>query len=256
MEIERAIAAIPNYIVVGGPFRLRTRPMRLALTAEANTWKAECAAGLYSEAAQELNRLSMVAKELRGKIIQDVQTLEDLQRMVDVLHTTDSYSQDLDTSALEDMYSVLQEIGLTLPREEMAAMEALQQECAELRELTIRVREDLTKTRRAEFERLLDTQAKSLMVAAIHLRNSFNSSGPTIKGTHPSEALLRLRRLQELHQHLATERQTLAAVEALLMLPVMQYPELDRTGHDLKRLSLLYDLFERFTDLQHRFLGM
>lgn len=255
VDIERSISRIPDFVSIGGPFRLRTRPMRLALAAEANAWKAECAAGLYSEASQELRRVGQVARELRAKMNQQIETLEDLQRMVDVLHTTDVHSQDLDTSALEDMYSVLQEIGLSLPREETAALESLQRECMELRELTVRVRHDLTKTRRPEFERLLDTQAKSLMVASIHLRNSFNTSGPTIKEITPSESLLRLRRLQELHLHLAKERKTLAAAEALLTLPLTLYPELDRTGRDLERLSLLYDLYERFLELQHKFLN-
>ena len=246
INVEQTIVDIPAFVSVGGPFCLGTRNLKLALLAEATAWKAEHAAALHRAATEELSRNCDVVQELRQQMDSDIDSLDDLRVMIEVLESVDQHSQDLDVSSLERVFEVLREIGLTLPRQEVHALQELKQQCADITATAQRVRQELTTTRRPEFERLLDTQAKALMVATIHLRNSFDNSGPTIEGITPQEALMRLRRLSSLHRQLEEERQTLAAVEALLGFPPTPYPELDRTQRDLHRLEMLYGLYERF----------
>ncbi|EGD79261.1 hypothetical protein PTSG_09985 [Salpingoeca rosetta] len=254
IDIEQAIHEIEAYICVGGPFCLGTRNLKLALLAEATAWKAEHAAALHRAASFELERIASVVKGLREQMDSEIESLDDLRVMIEVLGSVDQHSQDLDASALERVFEVLHEIGLTLPRHEVQALRELKEQCLDITDTARRVTHDLTTTRRPEFERLLDTQAKALMVATIHLRNSFDNSGPTIEGITPQEALMRLRRLTSLHQQLEDERKTLAAVEALLGFPPTPYPELDRTRKDLQRLDSLYGLYERFVAHQQVFL--
>eukprot|EP00049_Salpingoeca_infusionum_P010521 m.181684 g.181684 ORF g.181684 m.181684 type:complete len:5518 (-) comp14663_c1_seq3:1709-18262(-) len=253
-RMQSAIETIPPLVSVGGPFFLKTRHMCLALHAEANAWKAENASGLYTQAADELQRISSVVDGLKQQLNQEINTLEDLQRMIQVLQDIDSHSEAFDIPSLEHMFEVLQEIGLTLPRQELAALSALKEECEQVALQARQLRTQLTTTRRPEFERLLDSQTKSLLVATIHLRNSFDHSGPMIEGISPSEALLRLRRLTELFKDLAVERDTLMAAESLLGIKLSSYPELDRTHQDLSRLERLYGLYESFLQQQQRFL--
>ena len=254
INVEQTIVDIPAFVSVGGPFCLGTRNLKLALLAEATAWKAEHAAALHRAATEELSRNCDVVQELRQQMDSDIDSLDDLRVMIEVLESVDQHSQDLDVSSLERVFEVLREIGLTLPRQEVHALQELKQQCADITATAQRVRQELTTTRRPEFERLLDTQAKALMVATIHLRNSFDNSGPTIEGITPQEALMRLRRLSSLHRQLEEERQTLAAVEALLGFPPTPYPELDRTQRDLHRLEMLYGLYERFVAQQQAFL--
>lgn len=72
----------------------------------------------------------------------------------------------------------------------------------------------------------------------------------TGQGIEPHEALLRLRRFEELQAQLEQERVTLTAAEHLLGLPETLFPELQYTGQQVRHLWNLYSLFERF--LQHR----
>ena len=71
------------------------------------------------------------------------------------------------------------------------------------------------------------------MVATIHLRNTFDLSGPKSKEIHASEALVRLRRLESAYSKLKEEQKILTAVEKLYNLPISEYPELESTGEGL-----------------------
>ena len=83
--IEGAIRQLPDGIPLLGAFKLVVLPVKLALQAEADRWKAASALRLHTEAQQELEHKLSRTLELRQKMGRRIDSLDDLRSMVDVL---------------------------------------------------------------------------------------------------------------------------------------------------------------------------
>lgn len=83
--LEAAIARIPDKVFILGLFKLVVLPVKLALQAEADKWKAASALELYNQAKQELEVKLGRTTELRQKMTRRINDLTDLRLMVDIL---------------------------------------------------------------------------------------------------------------------------------------------------------------------------
>lgn len=182
-------------------------------------------------------------------------SLEDLVQVMQVLHGIEGFLAASDATPIENQYELLVGMKAAVPRDEKQRVESLHQESLALMAQANESRRRLTTEERSRFERLLDVHAKSLMVATIHLRNSFDKGGPMSEGISPVAALHRLRRLKVLYDDLEAQRKVLVHTEAMFSLPETKYHELDATGDHLRRLACLYDLYDDFLQFKQQFEG-
>ena len=237
-----------------GPFKLQAKALQHALLAETYKEKNNFACQLRESAKSSLQHITEYVEGTHEKLKTTVDTLEQLASVIAILRDLGEFSIDLDTIAVEDMYEILLGAGVNLARTETESISKLRAKCDRLTSFATARKQELTIEKRKRFERLLDTEVKAFMVATIHLRNTFDLSGPKADGITGYEASQRLRRLEKLFAELEAQCEILESIEQLYGLPITDFPELDRTGQDLSGLARLYDLYEEFeafhTDLQ------
>ena len=93
------------------------------------------------------------------------------------------------------------------------------------------------------FKRELVRNVKLFVADVTQLRLDYESSGPMVPGLPPMEAVERLRKFQRLYEQRMHRFETYSAGEQLFGLTVTQYPELVKTGVELKLLERLYSLY-------------
>jgi len=76
-------------------------------------------------------------------------------------------------------------------------------------------------------------------------RLDFEKNGPMVSGIEPSEALYRLKQFMEGQAVRDRKKASYSAGETLFGLPHTEYPELDKTGAEIKLLNQLYSLYEK-----------
>ena len=247
-ERKLAVTVVEPTLEVG-PVRLRTQTLKDAVLAELSERRSWYTNQLREQAKGNLSRIIDYVDETFKQFENPVETLNELASVMGVLQALGEFSITLETLVVEDMYEIMRQMGVLLAREETEAISKLHSTCEALMERAAALRMDLMVTKRPKFERLLDTQLKTFMVATIHLRNTFESSGPLAKDIAGPEAVHRLRRLKTVFNELESERKVLAVVESLYGMDTTTFVEFDQTAQDLGTLSLLYDLYEDFSAL-------
>jgi len=247
-ERKLAVTVVEPTLEVG-PVRLRTQTLQDAVLAELSEHRSWYTNQLREQAKGNLSRIIDYVDETFKQFENPVETLNELASVMAVLQALGEFSITLETLVVEDMYEIMRQMGVLLAREETEAIAKLHSTCEALMERAAALRLDLMVTKRPKFERLLDTQLKTFMVATIHLRNTFESSGPLAKDIAGPEAVHRLRRLKTVFNELELERKVLAVVESLYGMDTTTFVEFDQTAQDLSKLSLLYDLYEEFSVL-------
>jgi len=247
-ERKQAVTVVEPTLEVG-PVRLRTQTLQDAVLAELSERRSWYTNRLREQAKGNLSRIIDYVDETFKQFENPVETLNELASVMGVLQALGEFSITLETLVVEDMYEIMRQMGVLLAREETEAISKLHSTCEALMERAAALRMDLMVTKRPKFERLLDTQLKTFMVATIHLRNTFESSGPLAKDIAGPEAVHRLRRLKTVFNELESERKVLAVVESLYGMDTTTFVEFDQTAQDLSTLSLLYDLYEEFSAL-------
>jgi hypothetical protein len=110
--IEQAINKLPDNIPILGAFKLVVLPVKLALQAESNRWKAASALQLHTEAQQELEHKLARTSELRQKMGRRIDNLDDLRSMVDVLQNHgDAFAEVHAIELLQPQYVTLLALG-------------------------------------------------------------------------------------------------------------------------------------------------
>lgn len=211
-------------------------PLKHALLSQLSVFKSDCATELRVRAKAQLVETTDFIESMEAKVStmsmhvltpmqlgEPVDTLEDLVRVMQVLHEVESFAVVSDTTPIENMYEMLERMHVNLPREEVSQVQSLHDDCQHLNDTASEVKAHLTGPERSKFERLLDTHAKSLMVATIHLRNSFEDNGPMSENISATEALHRLRRLSALYKDLQLQREVRPDWPPCLTVPHLRY---------------------------------
>lgn len=86
---------------------------------------------------------------------------------------------------------------------------------------------------------------KNLVIDVKEYREDFEKNGPMVTGIEPSEALFRLKQFMDGQAVRDRKKASYGAGEKLFGLPTTQYPELDKTGAEIKLLGQLYSLYEK-----------
>ncbi|XP_076466964.1 uncharacterized protein LOC143298129 [Babylonia areolata] len=254
LYIEKKVLGIPSLLPVG-PVCLHSDPIKDALHGFSMAWKTTFASVLHEEAKKKLDAAVAYRSNVRGRLEQHVQTLDQLNSALHLLEELRDMENKIDDVYLpiETMYSKLREFELRLPREEVELVDQLREQWTELLELAEQVRVVLLKERRGAFEQELDKQVKTFVVEVIQFRNAFDAQGPAVPGIQPAEAVSRLQDFQMRYQIYDTKRKTLDSVSKLFGIACKPFPELDRTGEELDLLSQLYGLFQKFIRFDTRF---
>ncbi|XP_025098007.1 LOW QUALITY PROTEIN: dynein gamma chain, flagellar outer arm-like [Pomacea canaliculata] len=254
LYIEKKILGIPSNLPVG-PVCLYSDPIKDALHGFAMTWKTTFASVLHEEAKKKLDAAVAYRTNVKGRLEQHVQTLDQLNSALHLLEELQDMENKIDGVYLpiETMYAKLREFELRLPRQEVELVDQLREQWMELLELAEQVRVILLKERRGAFEQELDKQVKTFVVEVIQFRNAFDAQGPSVPGIQPSEAVSRLQDFQLRYQIYDAKRKTLDSVSKLFGISGKPFPELERTGEELDLLSQLYGLFQKFIRFDSRF---
>lgn len=254
LYIEKKVLGIPSRLPVG-PICLYTDPIKDALHGFSMAWKTTFASVLHEEAKKKLDAAVAYRSNVKGRLEQHVQTLDELNSALHLLEELRDMENKIDNVYLpiETMYAKLREFELRLPREEVETVDQLRAQWTDLLELAEQVRVILLKERRGAFEQELDKQVKTFVVEVIQFRNAFDAQGPSVPGIQPAEAVSRLQDFQMRYQIYDTKRKTLDSVSKLFGIACKPFPELDRTGEELDLLSQLYGLFQKFIRFDTRF---
>ncbi|XP_055889444.1 dynein axonemal heavy chain 8-like isoform X3 [Biomphalaria glabrata] len=254
VSLEKKVLSIPGILPVG-PISLFSDPIKDSLHGFSIAWKTKFASVVHEEAKKNLDSAVLYRSNVRSKLEQHVQTLDQLNSVLRLLEELRDMENKIDGIYLpiELMYSKLREFELRLPRDEVEEVDSLRDKWAELLELADNVRNVLLKERRGAFEQELDKQVKTFVVEVIQFRNAFDAQGPSVPGIQPSEAVSRLHDFQHRYRVYDDKRKTLDSVSKLFSIACKPFPELDKTGEELDLLSQLYGLFQKFIRFDNKF---
>ncbi|XP_059166583.1 dynein axonemal heavy chain 8-like [Physella acuta] len=252
--LEQKVLGIPSVLPIG-PISLFSDPIKDSLHGFSIAWKTKFASVVHEEAKKNLDSVVLYRSNVRQRLEQHVQTLDQLNSALHLLEELRDMENKIDGIYLpiETMYSKLREFDLRLPREEVEEVDHLREKWAELLEIADQVRDVLLKERRGAFEQELDKQVKTFVVEVIQFRNAFDAQGPAVPGIQPSEAVSRLQDFQYRYTIYDTKRKTLDSVSKLFSISCKPFPELDKTGEELDLLSQLYGLFQKFIKFDNKF---
>lgn len=96
---------------------------------------------------------------------------------------------------IEQFYHILANCDAHISAAELSSVSTLADRCANFLLETPKLYRKLMTDQRVEFEQILDTQEKSLLVAVIHLRDEFDERGPLAQDITPHEASARLKEI-------------------------------------------------------------
>ncbi|XP_077973667.1 uncharacterized protein LOC120348568 isoform X2 [Styela clava] len=254
LDIEQKISSIP-VTLPAGCIVLCPGPIMDALQGLAAAWKTQYALVLHEDAKKKLDSVVQYRNNVQNRLSAAVITLDQLNGTLSLIDEIHDMENKIDGVYLpiEKMYEKLKEYDLRLARSELQQVDSLRQNWSELVQLADRLGHTLLKERRASFEQELDKQLKTFVVEVIQFRNAFDAQGPAIPGVRPAEAVIRLQEFQNRFTLYDAKRKTLDSVQRLFGILPKPFPELDKTGEELKLLGMLYGLFQKFIAFDRRF---
>ncbi|XP_051780690.1 uncharacterized protein LOC114649411 [Erpetoichthys calabaricus] len=253
-SIEGKIHDIPA-VFQGGCIWLDCSLIKDSLAGFAGVWKFTYASVLHQEARERLNEILQYRNTRYQQLMTEVQSLEQLNDALCLLEELQDMENKIDMiyQPVERMYKQLRSYQMRLSRDETTEVDNLRENWAELMSLAENVRKKLLKEKKIIFEQELDKQVKSFSVDVIQLRNLFDTRGPAAPGLRPEEAVYQLQRFQEKFSIYDVKQKTLNSLQRLFGVTMTAFPELDRTGKDLRHLGALYELFQKFLAFDQRF---
>ncbi|XP_077343463.1 dynein axonemal heavy chain 5-like [Lithobates pipiens] len=254
LDIEEKIKGYPEVMELGC-ICLDYSLMKDTLKGFAGSWKSHYATILHQRVKDELHHAIQYRETVWQQLTTPVESLEQLNSILTLLEDLQDMENKIDEvyRPIEVMYEHLRSYKLRIPREEVNDVANLRQKWSELMDLTNVVKETLLKEKQDIFKQELDKQVKSFVVEVIQFRNRFDTQGPAAPGVKPEEAVARLHDFNEKYQIYDAKRNTLNSVQRLFNIVPKTFPELDRTGKDLRLLGTLYILFQKFIGFDQRF---
>lgn len=253
-RIEKQIIDMPQYLNIG-PICLNTDTVKTALKAFSYTWKCKYASVLHEMAKSKLQAAISYRENVEKRLSVNVQTLEQLNDALRLLEELSDMENKIDALYLpiENIYTDLRRYDLIMTRQEIEQVTGLRDMWANLMKNAENVRKILLQDKRNALEQELDKQVKTFVVEVIRFRNSFDATGPSVLGIDPYEALRRLNEFQKQYELFDARRKTLDSISILFGLPCKNFPELDKTGHELSLLNQLYKVYQVFLDFDKQF---
>ena len=244
MSIERAVLKFAPVHVIG-PLSLETQPLKLALRAEAATWKAQFAKNLHLHGKEKLEQLLQYVKETTLLLSRDVEDLEDVRKVMAIQQDIRTKESEIDAilGPIEHVYALLQRYEVTVPANETEEVAGLKQTWVKMNALSVSVGENLQRLQ-AGFKRELLKQVKLFVVDAAEFRADWDANGPMVPGVKPLDAIERLDQYKALFDVRKRKWNAYVDGEELFGLTVTRYPELEQTEKELEFLGRLYDLYK------------
>ncbi|CAK8694917.1 unnamed protein product [Clavelina lepadiformis] len=254
LEVEKKISSVPPKLAAGSVILCPT-PVKDALQGLAAAWKTQYALVLHEDAKKKLDGVVQYRNNIQSRLSAPVLTLDQLNSTLGLLEEIHDMENKIDGVYLpiESMYDKLRSYDLRLARAELQQVESLRQKWVELVMFADELGQSLVKERRTSFEQELDKQLKTFVVEVIQFRNAFDAQGPAVPGVRPAEAVQRLHDFQNRYTLYNAKRKTLDSVQRLFGIPPKPFPELVKTGEELKLLGMLYGLFQKFIAFDRKF---
>ena len=115
-------------------------------------------------------------------------------------------------SEIEEYYELLAKLQVRVPKSELESVSTLFARCDRFSKEVPAVCHQLMTEQRSKFEQLLDTQLKDLMVASIHLRDSFDDQGPIDPNISAAEASQRLKEIESRFLELVGQKKVIITI--------------------------------------------
>ncbi|XP_063714091.1 dynein axonemal heavy chain 5-like isoform X5 [Symsagittifera roscoffensis] len=249
-DFQKAVDDIPLKIQVG-PICLNSIPVKNTLLGFTSAWKTQYADVLHSEAKMELDKAVAYQAEAVAQISDDVSGLGQLNEALRKLREVYDMVNRIDSIYLpiENKYAMLRSFGVHLPRDEVHNVESLRSNWQHLVLKADKVQDKLMREERNIFEQELDKQIMDFVVDVNQLRSSFETQGPGVPGIEPMEAVKRLEHFDQVFLEFDEKRRTLDSIQRIFSYDAERFksfPDLDKTGQELRLMDSLYELYQNF----------
>eukprot|EP00042_Codosiga_hollandica_P059431 m.915403 g.915403 ORF g.915403 m.915403 type:complete len:4105 (+) comp60152_c0_seq1:3-12317(+) len=248
-EFQRAqatIAGIDPHPRIG-PVEVSLVVLRHSLLAQIANKKLRVIGPIHQRGRQKLDRLNTFmtgAADLLSKPVKSLRELAEMRKTLDAIDSHNIGSHNVEE--IEQFYHILAGCDVHVSAAELASVSTLAERCADFLLETPKLYRQLMTDQRIEFEQLLDTQEKSLLVAVIHLRDDFDERGPLAQEITPHEASARLKEIESTLALLKEEETVFLTIQAMFGRPTHPSREIESLDHDVRELKRLYSAFEDF----------
>jgi len=229
-----------------GALSLKTDFVKQGLSVWIATWMEAYTKDLHKRAKGSLQQVSDELKQIKVKIDKEADGIDSLGQVMQALEEIRKRESETEIifRPVAEMYNLLEQYFENLVGDESDSYSQLESHWKQLVQQSERIRTNL-QGQQAQFKKNLIVGIKALVIDVKDYRQDFEQNGPMVPGILPSDALFKLKQFQEGQAVRDRKKASYSAGEALFALPTTEYPELDKTGAEIKLLNQLYSLYEK-----------
>ncbi|KAL4222174.1 Dynein heavy chain 8 [Mactra antiquata] len=223
-KLENNIDDIQTSEIVG-PIELFTESLKLALRVEIKAWKLLFGKALNSNYKTKMEEILAFIEDLSKRLSRPIRDLEDVRQAMSALADVREHQIHMDMSLgpIEESYAMLNDFGLTVPKEENDKVDTLRYSFVKLMAMSNQVQDDLVRLQPGFKEELLTS----------------------VEVFHKDVGDYTLNYDESQFDELWTKYNIYSAGEQLFGLSVTDYPTLTRIKKELNLLQKLYGLYSQ-----------
>ncbi|XP_052240013.1 dynein axonemal heavy chain 8-like isoform X2 [Dreissena polymorpha] len=242
-KLEANIDDIDTSKIVG-PIELFTESLKLALRVEIKQWKLLFGRELNSTYKSKMEDILLFIDDYSKRLSRPIRDLDDVRQAMTAMANIREHQIHMDMSLgpIEESYAMLNDFGVTIPKEENDKVDTLRYSFQKLIFMSNQVQDDLV-ILQPGFKKELLTSVKIFQKDVNDYTVNYDKDGPMADGISPVEANDRLQVFQSQFDELWTKFSIYNAGEQLFGLMTIDYPSLSRIKKELNLLQKLYGLY-------------
>ncbi|XP_053374157.1 dynein axonemal heavy chain 8-like [Mercenaria mercenaria] len=229
-----------------GPIELFTESLKLALRVEINAWKLLFGKELNETYKKKMEEILAFIDDYSKRLSRPIRDLDDVRQAMYALSDIREHhiSIDMGLGPIEESYAMLNDFGVTAPKEENDKVDTLRYSFQKMLVMANQVQDDLVHLQPG-FKKELLTSVEIFHKDVSDYTLNYDQDGPMAEGISPVEANDRLQVFQSQFDELWTKFNIYSGGEQLFGLSVTDYPTLVRIKKELNLLQKLYGLYSQ-----------
>ncbi|OWF42162.1 dynein heavy chain 8, axonemal-like [Mizuhopecten yessoensis] len=227
-----------------GAIELFTEPLKLALRVEIKAWKLLFGKELNRKYRNKMEEVCNFIEDYSKRLARPIRDLEDVREamaaLTDIRENT--IQIDMTLGPVEESYAMLQDFGVTIPKEETDKVDSVRYSFHKLISSSNQIQDELVSVQPG-FKSELLTSVEVFHKDVSDFGLNYDTEGPMCEGITPTEANDRLQAFQSHFDELYNKYGIYSAGEQLFGLTVTEYPSLMRIRKELGLLQKLYGLY-------------
>jgi len=246
VDVESDINELASYHDLGS-LLLKIEGLKQAFKHEVERWKLQYSEKLHQEAKADMDSLLDLMNDLKNKLEREVKDMASLKFVMDTQSEIRDVQSWIDAKfdSIIERYNALEKYlpfgGLS--KEEMDSKSILRPQWSQILKMSKNVMGTVNSLQ-GGFKQTLIEDVKVFKVAVKSFRSDYDINGPMLTGIAPSEAITRLNKYKREYETLKRKYELYNGGEQLFGLPEQQYPDLVKTGKELRLLDQLYTLYQ------------